>query len=143
MSKIRLASPQFANFTGLFGGVNFVKGVSDYPVSPLDKRRLGAIIRIEDAEDGRQVGAAVDSRVRDTKAPQIPDRKSEKNINLKPSDEVVIDPDAPKKYSREELEAVADDKGLDGLREIAEPLDVKHTSVMGLIHKILEAQEKQ
>ncbi|MDX5412913.1 MAG: hypothetical protein LPK02_07680 [Rhodobacterales bacterium] len=44
-------------------------------------------------------------------------------------------------YTREELEAIADDKGITGLREIGDALDAKSNSIEGLIEKILAAQK--
>lgn len=46
-------------------------------------------------------------------------------------------------YTKEELEAVADEKGIAGLREIADPMGVKNTSIVGLINEILQAQGAQ
>lgn len=45
-----------------------------------------------------------------------------------------------KTYTREELEAVADDKGISGLREIGDEIDAKSNSIEGLIEKILSMQ---
>lgn len=44
-------------------------------------------------------------------------------------------------YTREQLESVADEKGIKGLREIAEPLAVSGRSVGDLIERIVEAQK--
>lgn len=43
-------------------------------------------------------------------------------------------------YTRDELEAVADEKGISGLREIGAQYDAKSTSIEGLIEKIISAQ---
>jgi len=45
-------------------------------------------------------------------------------------------------YSREELEKIADDKGIKGIREISDPLGLKSTSIVPLIDMILEHQAK-
>ena len=50
------------------------------------------------------------------------------------------EPEERKIYTREELEAVADDSGIRGLREIGDPLNVKATSLTTLIDLILKAQ---
>ena len=52
-----------------------------------------------------------------------------------------IEQTSPKSLSREELEAVADDGGISGLRAIAEPLGVKSNSIDGLIDAILKASQ--
>lgn len=43
--------------------------------------------------------------------------------------------------TREELEAIADEKGISGLREIGNELGVKSNSIEDLIGKILAAQK--
>lgn len=43
-------------------------------------------------------------------------------------------------YERAELEKIADEKGIAGLREIADPMGVKDNSINGLIKEILQAQ---
>ena len=45
-------------------------------------------------------------------------------------------------YTQEELEAVADKQGINGLRAIADPLQVKNRSIPGLIAEIVAAQQK-
>lgn len=44
-------------------------------------------------------------------------------------------------YTKEDLEKIADENGIKGLREIAEPLGVKNVSIEGLIAEIIKAQE--
>ena len=45
-------------------------------------------------------------------------------------------------YTLEELEKIADNKGLKGLREVAKPLGIKGTSINGLIEAIMEVAGK-
>lgn len=45
-----------------------------------------------------------------------------------------------KVYTKEELEEIADEKGIKGLREVADPMGVKDTSIEGLISEIIAAQ---
>lgn len=51
--------------------------------------------------------------------------------------------DSQPAYTNAELEAIADSKGISGLREIAEPHGVKSTSIKGLIDSILAAGIKK
>ena len=46
----------------------------------------------------------------------------------------------PTNYTREELEKIADEKGIKGIREIADPLGLKSNSIVPLIDAILEKQ---
>lgn len=52
-----------------------------------------------------------------------------------------IEEEAETVYSREELEAIADEKGIAGLREIGNTLGVKSNSIEDLIKKILDKQK--
>lgn len=54
--------------------------------------------------------------------------------NIAPDEATVV-------YTREELELIADDKGIGGLRDIGDKLDAKSNSIEGLIDKILTAQK--
>lgn len=46
-------------------------------------------------------------------------------------------------YTREELEVVADNEGIRGLRKIGEPLGARNVSIAGLITEILQQQSGQ
>lgn len=46
----------------------------------------------------------------------------------------------PTNFTREELEKIADEKGIKGIREIADPLGLKSNSIVPLIDAILEKQ---
>lgn len=48
-----------------------------------------------------------------------------------------------KTWTKAELEAIADSKGIDGLRDVGEGLGVKHRSINGLMEGILKEQEKR
>ena len=61
-------------------------------------------------------------------------------IDLAPTREVQADGTIKVSYTRAQLEAIADKKGINGLREISDPLNVKGRSVTELIDKIVEAQ---
>jgi hypothetical protein len=59
----------------------------------------------------------------------------------KPADEKKTE--APKVWTREELEVIADAKGIAGLREVADPLNVKSNAIPSLIDKIIQAQSPE
>ena len=48
--KLKIVEPGWAGFNGTFGNIEFLDGVSAYPVPWPEQQRLGGIIRMESAE---------------------------------------------------------------------------------------------
>lgn len=170
--KVRLASAGWENFTGTFGfQATFTDGVSDNELNARQIARIGSSVKIVDVETGEQVGPAqmaVLLQVQPIASPEQPKtldvvkrdearekaalieaeakRKAEEKIALteaqrkadeaKAEDEIVI-------YTRGELEAIAANNGIHGLREIATPLEVKGRGIQELVNEILKAQSKR
>ena len=90
----------------------------------LDTERVEAERRqLADAEKARKAEEAA--------ALEEARRKAEDSV-----DEVVI-------YTRDELEAIASNNGIAGLRDIAKPLGVRARAIKEMIDEILEAQNKK
>lgn len=129
--KLRLIAGGFESFTGQMGVINFVDGVSVDDVLPVDAIRVAGVIGAE-WEDG--TAANVSQMYLD-------------NMNTEAAVEPVRQPEpaAPvvsvsaTGYTEEELSAIASEKGIAGLREIADPLELKGNSIRGLIDAILAA----
>lgn len=69
--KIKIGSQGWAGFTGFLGGVQFKDGVSVDHVAAMDQLRLSAIMTIEDAETGIQLGTnAAQPQSKHTSIPQ-------------------------------------------------------------------------
>jgi hypothetical protein len=140
--RIRIEEPGWAGFTGHFGTVEFLDGVSVDPVPWIEQQRLAGLIRFasaEDGEDGAQLGPSAElSRNRDRGADDPMVARVEQMI-IAPDGEARL---VASTVTREELEAVADAKGITGLREIAKGWNVKGRSVNELINEILEAQKQ-
>jgi len=64
------------------------------------------------------------------------------NVTHPSEDPALQKAQAPHKFGRHELQAIAADEGIEGLRKIAGPLGVKGTSKEGLIEGILGAQQE-
>ena len=135
MKHLKIVEPGYANFAGTFGTVEFKDGVSVYPVSAVETQRLQALLRIE------AVGEEVEEKV----APMF--------VNLPTSAELagagrvhVPEPELGdsvpdgKVWTREELEGVADKRGIKGLREIAAGFGVAGKAIGDLIGAILAKQ---
>ena len=176
MSRIRIKSPQWENYSSYIGTVKFTKGVSDGHVSDAEMRIIGAVTTIEVIEeDGSTHAVGPGQTVADLRsmpAPIVPDLKPlgetdtrdvipVEDIEVKPAkkpkdeiedteaelDAITDEGDEEQtaeggtvKYSRDELEEIADESGINGLREIGDKYDVKSTSIEGMIKKILSAQ---
>ena len=128
--KLKLTAVGYENFTGLFGTVEYVDGLSVSDVMPQTAKRVACVISVE-WEDGTKVGVA-DALIANQNTPA-------------PDETVTIVPPVPEApvvntvaWTEEELGAVADEKGIAGLREIAEPHGIKGNSIAGLIKGIIE-----
>lgn len=129
--KIRLVGPGWTDFTGYFGVVEFKEGVSVREVSDIEIKRLAALTRIESVETGEDPGIAAQMlKGRDEPMPVLQSERGEGDAA----------PEEPKKvprYTREELEAIADKGGIKAVREIADEFGVKGRSITELITELM------
>lgn len=139
--RIKIVEPNWDGYTGWFGQVEFKDGVSIEVVSHVDQMRLGAILRIESAEDseeGTQINQGADLlRIRKTEAAAAEVTKVGTGVNT--GEETISAVELPI-YTREQLEDIADKRGINGLRDIAKVYNVVGSSINTLIDKILKAQ---
>lgn len=145
---IRILQAGWLGHTGEFGGVQFTDGVSNEPVGRFEVDRIASLIMIEncDGEVGVQVGPA--KRALDGKLMTIPmldpletaTPEQLEALNKASAEAVAASQVQIKLYTDEELMKVADEGGINGLREIAAPLNVKSRSIPDLITAILMAQ---
>ena len=136
--RLKIIEKGLDNYTGLFGDVDFVDGVSSDLVGWQEAHRLGANVQIVDADNlDYQIG---------------PVAEYERNLNtpadahvVKAVDGGVIQPNgeiklAVQRFSPEELENLASEKGLHGIRELARAHGKTGRSIQDCIEVILEAQ---
>lgn len=137
--RIRITEKGWNGYTGYFGGIEFVNGLSKEPVESMHSTRLGSLIRVQLVDSDFQAGDAANlQRAMRTEAEVIPESPRTSMENLTPAAKPA-EP-APPAHTRESLEAVADKMGIAGLREIAEPMRVKGRGIQELIEEILKAQ---
>ncbi|WP_026610714.1 hypothetical protein [Methylocaldum szegediense] len=146
MPKIRLIEPGFESFTGNFGGAEFVDGVSVENLSKREVNQISCNIRCEAVDDeGNATGQAI------SVAESIIAYKAHTLSEIDPKALAETPPSVPNElassastptniYTREQLEAIADQKGIAGIREIADPLGIKGRSIVELIDEILTKQ---
>lgn len=127
---IKLVQPGWETFSDYLGFTLFKDGVSVEEVSPSEAARLASIVGIETL-DGRNPSPA--QMILDTWSGPMAVATSET------ADKQVQAPSVVKSWTAEELSAIGDEKGIKGLREIADPLGLKGTSIPDLIAKIAEA----
>jgi hypothetical protein len=144
--RIKIVEPGWAGYTGIVGIVQFEEGVSIEEVSRAEADRIGATLRVETLE-GKQVNAAqtildmYSNKAPEERRtltpegePQLPPQKKIESVEEPPAHAVA------RIWTAEDLGELADQGGINALREVAEPLGVKATAIKALIEKILEAQ---
>lgn len=139
MSKLRIVEPGWQDFSGLYGITEFKNGVSLDDVSELEIMRLGALVTVERIESGAQAGPG--NRILETYNNRIDpplfqddERALKDNLDVENADmEVEV-------YTQQELEQIADQKGIAGLRSIADNIGVKGKNIMELMRAILKKQ---
>lgn len=154
--KLKLIGKQFVNFTGQFGGIDWENGVSVNDVNPIEANRIASIVgaKFLDGSDASECDKIIsmknmESPYRQTSRPLTVEeiKNFEKEKNKRPLDVKKENKSQPQKqtlkiYTREELEKIADEKGLNGLREVAVPYGVTANKVSSLIFKILDRQDR-
>lgn len=132
---IKLVEPGWETFSDYLGFTLFQDGVSVEQVSPNEAARLASIVRIETL-DGHNPSPA--QKILDSWSAPMGVATSLTADQL-PQGPIV----AGKSWTADELSAVADEKGIKGLREIADPLNIKGAGIADLIARIVEVTKAQ
>lgn len=148
--KLRMTQPGYETFTGQMGTVFFEDGLSTANVKPSDAVRMAAQFLCQ-WEDGST--ASVAQSILDHAHTTTNNLPAEVNADQALATQRaeaaqlaghVAQPDgtaAPAhRYTEDELSAIADERGIKGLRAIAEPLGVKGNSISEMIRAILGKQ---
>lgn len=151
MYRLKITQPGFEGYTGALGPVDFDNGISVEPVPVIMADRLAATMMIVTVDDeGNEVsqagvaarmvgGVTIRADVVEALGKASEDDLIEDRRRLAESQ---ARPPVSKLYTVAELKAVADEKGINGLREIAKPWGVKERSIPKLIQEILVAQDE-
>lgn len=166
--KVRIISKGWETFTGTMGfQATFTDGVSDNDLDARQVARIGASLQIVDIETGLQVGPAEVARMLQARemdfvpthvpeeVPVVPVKDDTEALAAaaeaqKEADAAALAAAREKEekaadeelviYSRQELEAIGANDGINGLRDIAKPLGVRARAIDELIREILVAQ---
>jgi hypothetical protein len=128
--KVKIIEPGWAGFTGNFGDVEFVDGVSDREVTQREAQRVSNLIRVETVEAEPKNPSASQAAI-DNKCLAM----------FTGMDHVTPASVKAKTWTREELEKLADLDGIKAVRAVADPLGVKGVAIASLIDAILAKQE--
>jgi hypothetical protein len=131
--RLKLLQAGFENYTGQMGVTFFQNGLSVNEVSEQDARRM--------AVDGESMNVAqklLDSMHTEAVVKNVDYASDEPKAEVVPETPAEVAPQA--KHTAESLAAIADEKGIAGIREIAEQFSLKGNSIAGLIEAILKAQ---
>jgi hypothetical protein len=124
-------------YTAQLGAVFFEDGVSTADVSHKDATRIAAVYACE-YEDG--TNPSVSQFLLDQMhAPAV--STSATTVVTQPTAPEPVAPASPaaKVWDEKDLAAIADEKGIGGLREIADEMGIKNNSIRGLIDAIVKA----
>ena len=159
--KLKLTGKQFKNFTGQLGSINWVNGVSETDVDPLEANRIASLVgaKFLDGSDASECDKIIS--IKDMASPYRQEsrpltveeiKQLEKERNKRPLDIKLEKEKAQKQaekakeetklYTKEELESIADKQGINGLRDIAVQFGVTSNSISSLIYKILDRQDR-
>lgn len=149
---IKITQPGWETFTGEMGGAQFENAVSTDHVSKQTAYALGSYLSVMEVDAaGNELGIVNHAhdlwRAKEVSAEVVAPRKrlsdiqAEEEAAAKAAAETAgQDAPAPTRHTQATLEAIAADKGISGIREIAEPLGIKGTAIRTLISEILARQ---
>jgi hypothetical protein len=135
MKQLRITEPGWEGYTGPLYGVEFVDGVSVEEATPMIAAKIAGNIRVED-EEGKNPSNT--QAILDTRDTSMDAEMKLPNITGNVVSVTIAGSDG-RPYTREELEAVAAEKGIEGLRDIVGEQDIKANSIVKLIENMLKA----
>lgn len=142
MAQPRLVIKQagWETYTGHLFGIEFKDGVSQEPYSHRQAVQLSALIYVE-TEEGHNPSVAqqiVDLRNEAMNGDMVRNMDTgELTTGAKLNEELAH----PQRiWTLEELNAIADEKGIEGVRDVATPMGLKGRGIAELISAILEKQ---
>lgn len=150
MPVLKITQRGMEGYTGFIGEVEFKDGVSTEPVSRSEARRIAGAMSVVEAKSGKNPSAS--QEMVDTRNHSLAQMEAAKRANVASDAEDVADesetevvesetevveeePAAELDYSwtREDLEEIADKKGIAGLREFAQPYGVNGRSIIDIV----------
>lgn len=157
--KVKILDKGFANYTGAFGTVSFVDGVSE-EISNAEATQLGNILAVENVETKENPSITQQMAVRrDQSMAEISKRQTPIEPSGTPKQVFGVPNDAGDKilpladktqmrnivqnglsydYTEADLDALVQKEGIAGLRAFAEPYGVNGRSIAGMVKELME-----
>lgn len=133
-AKVRLLESAFAGYTGVMSGVMFKDGVSLSEILFIDQQRICSVMKAETIDGKNVSGAAALSESRNVSAKDAvaAEKAAAPVVTMeRESDSVEV------RYTRAELEALADKDGIAALRNVGNEHGVREKSIEAMIEGIL------
>lgn len=155
MYKVRINEAGWNHFNDYLGHIKFTNGVSDRELTDREIEIVGSSLKITRIDSEEQLGPATNMILkRENKAPILQPLESEKEVVAEIESKEEVDrvaettdgltqpvKEEAKRWTKEELEILASEKGIQGIREEAAKFGIKGVQIASLIEKILEAQD--
>ena len=148
MPVVKIVAKGFETYNGIIEGVQFENGVSMESMSQASAERVGAFMKIENADPGQEgkplgMGYRIaDARTSGT-APREPLQwikrtpTGKKKESVKKAKEVFYD------FTKADLEAAADKGGITELRQIADQYEVRGRSIADIVDNLMALKANQ
>lgn len=148
MKHLKITSKGWTGYTGQLGIVAFKDGISVDPVPQNIADRLTGIVQFVEVDaEGKEEAAGIAHRLVKESAARVPvletlkrqteaERIQEEKLEALRKDK----PPVEQFFTSAQLEEIASEKGMKGLRVIGDAWGVKHRSIPELINLILRAQ---
>ncbi len=146
MPTVKIVEKGFETYNGIIEGVQFENGVSAEPMSQFSAERVGAFMKIVNADSDEPLGMGY--RMANTRsqgsAPRAPLEKivrtstGKERKSIKKQTKVVS-----YDFTKEQLEDVADKGGINDLRKIADQYEVRGRSIAEIIDSLMALKSNQ
>lgn len=141
MPIVKIVEKGFEGYNGIIEGVQFTNGVSQEPLSQFSAERVGAFMKIVNADNPDEplgLGYRMANARNQGQAPREPLQKVERTKTGKKKEPVKkADKVVSYEFTKADLEAVADKEGITGLRKVAEQYDVRGRSIAEIIDSLM------
>lgn len=138
---LRIIQQGWEAYTGPLYGITFENGVSVDGYSAIQAAQVAGTVQAEEVIGDKTHNPSVSQEILNWKNRAL----DQDMVRQASTGELVKSQDlktdlTPVKiaYSRAQLEAIADEKGIAGIREITDPLNIKSTSIGKLIEEVLK-----
>jgi hypothetical protein len=146
MPSVKIIEKGFEGYNGIIEGVQFDNGVSGEPMSQFSAERIGAFMKVVDADTDEPLGLGyrmANARGSTGVAPRKPlervvrTKTGKEKKSLKPTKLISYD------FTKDELEGIADKGGINALRKVADQYDVRGRSIAEIIDSLMGLKANQ